>query len=81
MVDRSATLHTNARTDHELLAVWLKSHAATLAVDSVLGDAGGSVGPLLVGWVLDPTGGMLQLGWGLSFLSVAMLMGLALITF
>src|SRR5262249_39573035 len=26
-VDRRATLHTNARTDHELLAVWLKSHA------------------------------------------------------
>jgi integrase/recombinase XerD len=26
-VDRLATLHTNARTDHELLAVWLKSHA------------------------------------------------------
>src|SRR6516164_10539589 len=26
-VDRLATLHTNARSDHELLAVWLKSHA------------------------------------------------------
>jgi len=26
-VDRLATLHTNARTDDELLAVWLKSHA------------------------------------------------------
>jgi len=26
-VDRLATLHTNARTDHELLAVWLKSRA------------------------------------------------------
>jgi hypothetical protein len=26
-VDRLATLHTNARTDLELLAVWLKSHA------------------------------------------------------
>ena len=26
-VDRLATLHTNARTDGELLAVWLKSHA------------------------------------------------------
>ena len=26
-VDRLATLHTNARTDEELLAVWLKSHA------------------------------------------------------
>jgi hypothetical protein len=26
-VDRLATLHTNARTDAELLTVWLKSHA------------------------------------------------------
>src|SRR5262245_32617577 len=26
-VDRLATLHTNARTDQELLAVWIKSHA------------------------------------------------------
>jgi len=26
-VDRLATLHTNARTDRELLAVWIKSHA------------------------------------------------------
>jgi hypothetical protein len=25
-VDRLATLHTNARTDTELLKVWLKSH-------------------------------------------------------
>jgi len=54
---------------------------ATLAVHSMLGYAGGFVGPLLVGWVLDLSGGMSQLGWGLSFLSVAMLMALALITF
>jgi hypothetical protein len=26
-VNRLASLHTNARTNHELLAVWLKSHA------------------------------------------------------
>jgi len=26
-VDRLTTLHTNAVTDHELLAVWLKRHA------------------------------------------------------
>lgn len=37
--------------------------------------------PLLVGWVLDLSGGMSQLGWGLSFLSVAMLMALPLVTF
>jgi MFS family permease len=47
----------------------------------MLGYAGGFVGPLLVGWVLDFSGGMSQVGWGLSFLSVAMLMALALVTF
>ena len=54
---------------------------ATLAVSSMLGYAGGSEGPLLVGWVLDLSGGMSQLAWGLSFFSVAMLMGIALLTF
>jgi predicted MFS family arabinose efflux permease len=54
---------------------------ATLAVHSMLGYAGGFVGPLLVGWVLDLSGGMSQLGWGMSFLSVAVLMALALVTF
>jgi predicted MFS family arabinose efflux permease len=54
---------------------------ATLAVHSMLGYAGGFVGPLLVGWMLDLSGGMSQIGWGMSFLSVAMLMVLALITF
>jgi predicted MFS family arabinose efflux permease len=54
---------------------------ATLAVHSMLGYAGGFVGPLLVGWALDLSGGMSQLGWGLSFLSVAVLMALSLATF
>jgi predicted MFS family arabinose efflux permease len=54
---------------------------ATLAVHSMLGYAGGFVGPLLIGWTLDLSGGMSQMGWGLSFLSVAMLMALALVTF
>jgi len=54
---------------------------ATLAVHSMLGYAGGFVGPLLVGWVLDLSGGMSQLGWGMSFLAVAVLMALALVTF
>ena len=53
----------------------------TLAVHSMLGYAGGFVGPLLVGWVLDLSGGMSQIGWGLSFLAVAVLMTGALITF
>jgi len=54
---------------------------ATLAVHSMLGYAGGFVGPLLIGWVLDVSGGMSQLGWGMSFLSVAILMALALVIF
>jgi len=54
---------------------------ATLAVHSMLGYAGGFVGPLLVGWILDLSGGMSQLGWGMSFLSVAVLMALALLIF
>ncbi len=33
-VDRLATLHTNARTDFELLEVWLKSHATARAIPS-----------------------------------------------
>ena len=54
---------------------------ATLAIHSMLGYAGGFIGPLLVGWILDLSGGMSQLGWGMSFFSVAMLMGFALLTF
>jgi predicted MFS family arabinose efflux permease len=54
---------------------------ATLAVHSMLGYAGGFVGPLLIGWTLDLSGGMSQVGWGLSFLSVAVLMALALVAF
>jgi predicted MFS family arabinose efflux permease len=54
---------------------------ATLAVHSMLGYAGGFVGPLLVGWTLDLSGGMSQTGWGVSFLAVAILMALALVTF
>jgi MFS family permease len=54
---------------------------ATLAVHSMLGYAGGFVGPLLVGWILDLSGGMSQFGWGMSFFSVAVLMVLALIAF
>jgi predicted MFS family arabinose efflux permease len=54
---------------------------ATLAVHSMLGYAGGFVGPLLVGWMLDLSGGMSQAGWGLAFLSVAMLTALGLLSF
>ena len=54
---------------------------ATLAVHSTLGYAGGFVGPLLIGWTLDWSGGMSRQGWGLSFLSVAVLMTAALAVF
>jgi MFS family permease len=54
---------------------------ATLAVHSMLGYAGGFVGPLLIGFVLDLSGGMSSRGWGLSFCSVATLMALALVGF
>jgi len=54
---------------------------ATLAVHSMLGYAGGFVGPLLVGWVLDLSGGMSRLGWAAAFAAVAMLMLAALVVF
>lgn len=54
---------------------------ATLAVHSSLGYAGGFVGPLMMGWTLDLSGGMSTAGWGLSFAAVAALMLLALIAF
>ncbi|MFM9939564.1 MAG: MFS transporter [Hyphomicrobiaceae bacterium] len=51
---------------------------ATLAVHSMLGYAGGFVGPLIVGWALDLSGGMSPAGWTAAFASVAALMVLAL---
>lgn len=54
---------------------------ATLAVHSTLGYAGGFVGPLLVGFVLDLGGGMSRTTWGLAFLAVAALMLAALAIF
>ena len=44
-VDRLPTLHTNARTDRELLEVWLKSHrdgSAHTVRGSTRGSANGS---------------------------------------
>jgi MFS family permease len=54
---------------------------ATLAVHSMLGYGGGFVGPLMMGWVLDWSGGMSPLAWGLAFASVAATMVLALVAF
>src|SRR3546814_19353431 len=44
---------------------------ATLAVPSMLGYAGGFVGPLVLGVLLDLSGGMATLGWGLAFRPIA----------
>lgn len=54
---------------------------AQLAVHSTLGYAGGFVGPLIIGFTLDLGGGMSRVSWGLAFLTIAILMSLALITF
>ncbi|MGE3918780.1 MAG: MFS transporter, partial [Hyphomicrobiaceae bacterium] len=52
---------------------------ATLAVHSMLGYAGGFVGPLMVGIVLDASGGMSRAGWTAAFAAIAGLMALALV--
>ena len=54
---------------------------ATLAVHSMLGYAGGFFGPLLVGVVLDASGGMSRGGWTAAFLSIAALVAAALAAF
>ena len=54
---------------------------ATLAVHSMLGYAGGFVGPLLIGWILDFSGGMSRNGWGFAFMGIALLMSVALAVF
>ena len=54
---------------------------ATLAVHSMLGYAGGFVGPLMIGYTLDLAGGMSRVAWGAAFLMVAILMLLALVAF
>lgn len=54
---------------------------ATLAVHSTLGYAGGFVGPLIIGLILDLAGGMTRVAWGAAFMAVAALMLLALIVF
>lgn len=54
---------------------------ATLAVHSMLGYAGGFVGPLVVGWTLDLAGGPSRAGWGAAFAMIAFLMLVALAIF
>jgi MFS family permease len=50
---------------------------ATLAVHSTLGYAGGFLGPLVLGAMLDLSGGASVLGWGVAFghVTVALLLG------
>jgi MFS family permease len=47
----------------------------------MLGYGGGFIGPLLMGWILDLSGGMSRAGWTIAFLSVALLTIFALVTF
>jgi predicted MFS family arabinose efflux permease len=54
---------------------------ATLALHSMAGYAGGFVGPLMIGWVLDWSGGMSATGWGLAFLHVAVVALLGQVAF
>ena len=54
---------------------------ATLAVHSALGYAGGFVGPLMIGYILDALGGTTREGWTAAFLLVAILMLCALTAF
>jgi MFS family permease len=54
---------------------------ATLAVHSMLGYGGGFVGPIVVGNVLDWSGGMSVRAWWLGFGVVAVLMTVALAVF
>jgi MFS family permease len=45
---------------------------ATMAVHSLVGFGGGFIGPLVLGWTLDLTGGaMSSISWGLAFATVA----------
>jgi MFS family permease len=55
---------------------------ATLALHSMLGYAGGLVGPVMMGWLLDMSGGMSATGWIIAFahLSVIGLIGRMLFT-
>ena len=54
---------------------------ATLAVHSMSGYVGGFIGPIVIGWILDLSGGMSVKGWGLAFLHVAVIMTLGQIAF
>ena len=52
------------------------SRGATLAVHSALGYVGGFIGPLIIGFVLDLSGGASPFGWGMAFLAIAVIVSL-----
>lgn len=54
---------------------------ATLAVHSSLGYAGGFLGPLVIGWVLDLRGGNTDVAWAAAFTVIGAIMLVALIAF
>jgi MFS family permease len=54
---------------------------ATLALHSMLGYFGGFLGPLVIGWILDLSGGMSTTGWGLAFLHIAVVIFLGRVAF
>ncbi len=47
---------------------------ATLAIHSMLGYAGGFLGPLSIGFILDWSGGMSVMGWGYAFAGTAVVL-------
>ena len=54
---------------------------ATLAIHSMLGYAGGFVGPLAMGITLDLAGGMTPSAWAAAFCSVALVVAAGLVAF
>lgn len=58
-----------------------KRRGATLAIHSMSGYVGGFIGPIVIGWILDLSGGMSVKGWGLAFLHVAFIMAVGQVAF
>jgi len=54
---------------------------ATLAVHSSLGYFGGFMGPLIIGWTLDLSGGMSQSSWAMAFAIIGLCVLCSLIVF
>ena len=74
-------LDSSSLTAGTAAAAQPERRGATLAIHSMLGYAGGFVGPLAIGWVLDAAGGMSDRAWGLAFLHVAIVIVIGRIAF